>query len=125
MCINSTKYATERATVFKISSDILWLLLRCCCLNGYGKESFLYHTNVTSHLFNYTHSSLNAAAYTLCPQRKTELDMSGYTGECPLTKCLFKVNKNKKPICILIDHTSQATRIHREHKNDTDLHVFM
>lgn len=82
----------------------------------------LYPTNVTSPLFNHTHSSFNNAAYTLCPQRKDELC---YTGEWPLPKHLCKVNKNKRAICILINHTSLATRIHREHYNDTDLHVLM
>lgn len=62
---------------------------------------------------------------TLCPQRKAELDMSGYTAESPLPKCLFKVNKNKRPICILIDNATLATRIHHKHNNDTDLHEFM
>lgn len=63
--------------------------------------------------------------HTVCLQRKAELDMSGYTNESHLQKCLFKVNKNKRPICILIDCTSLGTRIHRRHNNDTDLHVFM
>lgn len=39
----------------------LWLLLGCCYLKSYGKESFLYRTNVTSPLFNHNHSSFNAA----------------------------------------------------------------